>query len=72
MANPKAMLHRIRIRIYSLREGELLLEQELEGAVRTLGLAMSPSGRHLAAYVLKGPGEGGAIQIWGARNTAVP
>ncbi len=54
-----------RLRIYSLPEGNLLLEQQLEGVVRTLGLAMSPSGSHLAAYVLKGPGEGGAIQIWG-------
>jgi WD40 repeat protein len=54
-----------RLRIYSLPEGNLLLEQELEGVVRTLGLAMAPSGSHLAAYVLKGPGEGGAIQIWG-------
>ena len=54
-----------RLRIYSLPGGELLLEQELEGVVRTLGLTMSPSGSHLAAYVLKGPGEGGAIQIWG-------
>ena len=54
-----------RLRIYSLPEGNLLIEQELEGVVRTLGLAMSPSGNHLAAYVLKGPGEGGAIQIWG-------
>ncbi len=54
-----------RLRIYSMPEGNLLLEQELEGVVRTLGLAMSPSGSHLAAYVLKGPGEGGAIQIWG-------
>jgi WD40 repeat protein len=54
-----------RLRIYSLPEGNLLLEQELDGVVRTLGLAMSPSGSHLAAYVLKGPGEGGAIQIWG-------
>jgi len=55
-----------RLRIYNLPEGELLLEQELEGVVRTLGLAMSPNGSHLAAYVLKGAGEGGAIQIWGA------
>jgi len=54
-----------RVRIYSLPDGELLLEQPLEGVVRTLGLAMSPEGSHLAAYVLKGPGEGGAIQIWG-------
>jgi len=54
-----------RLRIYSLPDGDLLLEQQLEGVVRTLGLAMSPSGSHLAAYVLKGPGEGGAIQIWG-------
>ena len=54
-----------RLRIYSLPEGELLLDQELEGVVRTLGLTMSPSGSHLATYVLKGPGEGGAIQIWG-------
>ena len=54
-----------RLRIYSLPDGDLVLEQELEGVVRTLGLAMSPSGSHLAAYVLKGPGEGGAIQIWG-------
>ena len=54
-----------RLRIYSLPEGELLLEQPLEGVVRTLGLAMSPLGSHIAAYVLKGPGEGGAIQIWG-------
>ena len=53
-----------RLRIYSLPDGELLIEQELEGVVRTLGLTMSPSGS-LAAYVLKGPGEGGAIQIWG-------
>ncbi|MCH8340022.1 MAG: WD40 repeat domain-containing protein [Chloroflexi bacterium] len=55
-----------RLRIYNLPEGELVLEQELEGVVRTLGLAMSPNGSHLAAYVLKGAGEGGAIQIWGA------
>ncbi len=54
-----------RLRIYSLPDGDLLLDQELEGVVRTLGLTMSPSGSHLAAYVLKGPGEGGAIQIWG-------
>ncbi len=54
-----------RLRIYSLPDGELLLEQELKGVVRTLGLTMSPSGSHLATYVLKGPGEGGAIQIWG-------
>lgn len=54
-----------RLRIYSLPDGELLLDQELEGVVRTLGLTMSPSGSHLATYVLKGPGEGGAIQIWG-------
>jgi hypothetical protein len=52
-----------RLRIYSR---ELLLQQESEGVVRTLGLAMSPSGSHLAACVLKGPGEGGAIQIWEA------
>jgi hypothetical protein len=37
-----------RLRVYSLPEGNLLLEQELEGVVRTLGLAMSPSGSHLA------------------------
>ena len=54
-----------RLRIYSLPDGELLLDQELEGVVRSLGLTMSPSGSHLAAYVLKGAGEGGAIQIWG-------
>jgi hypothetical protein len=54
-----------RLRIYSLPEGNLLLEQELEGVVRTLGLAMAPSGSHLAAYVLKESGEGRAIQIWG-------
>jgi len=59
-----------RLRIYSLPEGDLLLNQELEGVVRTLGLAMSPNGSHLAAYVLKGPGEGGAIQIWGASESS--
>ncbi len=58
MDNPKHILHRMRIRIYSLPEGELLLEQKLVGVVRTLDLSMSPSGWHLAAYVLKGPGEG--------------
>ncbi|MFQ5942105.1 MAG: hypothetical protein ACE5JF_00995 [Anaerolineales bacterium] len=58
-----------RLRIYSLPDGELLLEQELEGVVRTLGLTMSPSATHLAAYVLKGPGEGGAIQVWGVTET---
>jgi len=57
-----------RLRIYSLPEGQLLLEQELEGVVRTLGLAMSPNGSHLAAYVLKEAGEGGAIQILGAEQ----
>jgi len=54
-----------RLRIYNLPDAKLLLEQELEGVVRTLGLTMSPSGSHLATYVLKGPGEGGAIQILG-------
>ena len=38
-----------RLRIYSLPDGELLLEQKLEGVVRTLGLAISPDGSHLAA-----------------------
>ncbi len=55
-----------RLRIYSLPDGELLLEQELPGVIRTLGLAMSPGASHLAAYVLKDSGKGGAIQIWGA------
>lgn len=53
------------LRLYSLPEGRLVLSQPLEVA-RTMSLQMSPSAQYLGLFAIKQPGQGGAIQVWGA------
>lgn len=53
------------LRLYSLPAGDLLLAQDL-GVRRTMSLQLSPAAEYLGVFAIREPGQGGAIQVWGA------